>query len=83
MTGAVVTGSFVMAAVGAYYLLGRRNEDQGRIFLRTGVIAALISTVLMAFPTGDGRAATWPVGSQSRLPPLSHCIIPKRVRPWC
>ncbi len=53
MTGAVVTGAFVMAAVGAFYLLDRRNESYGRIFLRVGVIAGLVSSILIIFPTGD------------------------------
>jgi cytochrome d ubiquinol oxidase subunit I len=53
MTGAVVTGSFVMAAVGAFYLLDGRREDYGRIFLKVGVIAGVISSVLIIFPTGD------------------------------
>ena len=53
MTGAVVTGSFVMAAVGAFYLLDGRHEDYGRIFLKVGVIAGVISSVLIIFPTGD------------------------------
>ena len=53
MSGAVITGSFVMAAVGAFYLLGKRHIDQAKIFLRVGVIAGLIFTVLQIFPTGD------------------------------
>ncbi len=57
MTGAVVTASFVMAATGAFYLLeGRFIEcgcDYGHIFTKVGVIAGLISTVLIIFPTGD------------------------------
>jgi cytochrome bd ubiquinol oxidase subunit I len=53
MAGAVVTASFVMAAVGAYYLLARRHEEQARIFLRFGVVAGLVSSVLVAYPTGD------------------------------
>jgi len=53
MTGAVVTGSFVMAAVGAFYLLEGRWENYGRIFLKVGVIAGLISTIVIIFPTGD------------------------------
>jgi cytochrome d ubiquinol oxidase subunit I len=56
MIGAVVTGSFVMASVGAFYLITKRNEDYGRIFVSLGVIAGMISTFLMAFPTGDGQA---------------------------
>lgn len=53
MTGAVVTASFVMAAVGAYYLLDRREEDYARIFLRVGVVAGVIASVVIIFPTGD------------------------------
>jgi cytochrome bd ubiquinol oxidase subunit I len=53
MTGAVVTGSFVMAAVGAYYLLERRDVAYGRIFLKVGVIAGVISSIVIIFPTGD------------------------------
>lgn len=53
MTGAVVTGSFVMAALGAYYLLSHQHELYGRIFVRTGVTVGVVATILMAFPTGD------------------------------
>jgi cytochrome d ubiquinol oxidase subunit I len=66
MSGAVITGSFTVAAVGAYYLLrddslgeiepGSRS-DYGRLFLRVGVPAGLIASVIMAFPTGDRQAA--------------------------
>ena len=53
MSGALVTGSFVMAALGAFYLLSRRNEEYGRIFVRVGVVAGLIASVTQIFPTGD------------------------------
>ena len=53
MTGAVITGSFVMAAVGAFYLLEGRLQHYGRIFLKVGVIAGVISSILIIFPTGD------------------------------
>lgn len=55
MLGAVVTAAFVMAAVGAYYLLADRDVEYGKIFLRLGVGAGLISCLLLAFPTGDGQ----------------------------
>jgi len=55
MSGAVITGSFVMAALGAFYLLSRRHLEQARIFLRTGVVAGIIFSVLQLFPTGDGQ----------------------------
>jgi len=53
MTGAVVTGSFVMAAVGAFYLLEGKRREYAEIFLKVGVIAGAISTVAIIFPTGD------------------------------
>lgn len=53
MTGAVITGAFVMAAVGAYYLLEGQKDRYGRIFLKVGVIAGVISTIAIIFPTGD------------------------------
>ncbi len=56
MIAAVVTGSFVVAAVGAYYTLRGLHEDAARRFLRVGTTAGLISAVLVAFPTGDHQA---------------------------
>jgi cytochrome bd ubiquinol oxidase subunit I len=53
MSGAVITGSFVMAAVGAFYVLEDRFAEQGRIFLRIGVIVGCISCITQIFPTGD------------------------------
>ena len=53
MCAAVVTASFVMAAVGAFYALSGKHADQARIFLRVGVIAGLISCIVQIFPTGD------------------------------
>jgi cytochrome d ubiquinol oxidase subunit I len=55
MLGAVVTGSFVMAAIGAFYLLNGRHEAFGRTFVRLGVVAGLVASLLQLFPTGDGQ----------------------------
>ena len=53
MTGAVITGSFVMAAVGAFYLLDGRNPGFASIFLKVGVVVGLIASIAIIFPTGD------------------------------
>jgi len=53
MSGAAITGAFVMAAVGAFYLLGNRHLEHARIFVRIGVLAGLAVSVLQLFPTGD------------------------------
>jgi cytochrome bd ubiquinol oxidase subunit I len=52
MGGAVVCGSFVMAGLGAYYLLARRHEEYGRLFVTVGVIAGVIASLWMLFPSG-------------------------------
>jgi len=60
MSGSVITASFVMAAIGAYYLLSSQHESYARTFVRVGVIAGLIAALLQIFPTGDsqGRLVT-------------------------
>jgi cytochrome bd ubiquinol oxidase subunit I len=53
MMGAVQTGCFTMAAVGAFYLLSHRHGEYGKIFVRLGVTVGVIAAVLQLFPTGD------------------------------
>jgi cytochrome d ubiquinol oxidase subunit I len=56
MLSSVVTASFVVSAVGAYYLLRGRHTEASRRFLSVGTTVGLISTVLVVFPTGDRQA---------------------------
>jgi cytochrome d ubiquinol oxidase subunit I len=53
MLATVVTGSFVVAAVGAFWTLKGLYPEQARLNLRTGVILGFIFSALLAFPTGD------------------------------
>ena len=53
---ALVTGSFVVIAVGAFYALRRLYPTQAQLYLRAGTLVALIASVLVAFPTGDQQA---------------------------
>jgi cytochrome bd ubiquinol oxidase subunit I len=53
MLGAVQTGCFVMAAVGAFYLLTKRDEFYGQTFVRGGVLVGVVAALLQLFPTGD------------------------------
>jgi len=55
MSGAVITGAFVMAALGAFYLLTKQFEAYGRTFLRVGVIAGLVATIFQLVPSGDAQ----------------------------
>lgn len=70
MSAAVVTAAFVMAAVGAYWVLKGLHDAQARINLGTGVVAGLVFSVLVAFPTEITRASWW------------RNTNPWRLRPW-
>ena len=52
ISGSMITGSMVMAGIGAFYLLARRDEECGRVFVRVGVTAGLIFSLFSLFPTG-------------------------------
>lgn len=56
MMASVVTASFVVAAVGAFYILRGKYVEQARVFLNTGTLVGLISCLLVAYPTGDAQA---------------------------
>jgi cytochrome d ubiquinol oxidase subunit I len=53
MSGAVLTGSFAMAGLGAYYLLVKQHLDYGRLFVTLGVIVGLIASIIQLEPSGD------------------------------
>jgi cytochrome bd ubiquinol oxidase subunit I len=50
-----VTGAFLMAGVGAWYLLKGRATDVARLSVRLGAVAALAASLLVFF-TGDRHA---------------------------
>src|SRR5213080_3033558 len=56
MSGAAITGAFVLAAMGAFFLLSDRYHEFARICVRVGVVGALIFCSLQIFPTGDRQA---------------------------
>lgn len=53
MSGAIITAAFVMASLGAFYLLNNKHLEQAKLFVKTGVIVGAIFTCLQIFPTGD------------------------------
>jgi cytochrome d ubiquinol oxidase subunit I len=53
MSAAVVTASFVMAGLGAYYLLAKQHVDYGRLFVTLGIIAGLVASGIQIWPSGD------------------------------
>jgi len=56
MIGAVVTGSFVMAGIGSFYLLSQRHTSHAKRFLQVSTIVGAVAALALAFPTGDVQA---------------------------
>jgi cytochrome bd ubiquinol oxidase subunit I len=57
LTGALIAGGFIVAGIGAYYVLSDREEALGRRFVTDGTIVALVFSLLAIFPTGDRNSA--------------------------
>ncbi len=55
MSGAVITGSFVMAGIGAFYLLTKQFQEHARAFVRVGVIVGLVAVLFQIIPSGDAQ----------------------------
>jgi cytochrome d ubiquinol oxidase subunit I len=53
---ALVTGTFVVTALGAFYTLLNKNREQASLYLRWGAGVGLVASILVAFPTGDAQA---------------------------
>src|SRR6476659_7805404 len=53
---AIVTGAFVVAAMGAFYCLRGLHRVQAQMYLRDGTFMGLVASLLVAFPTGDQQA---------------------------
>jgi len=81
LMGAFIAGSFVVAGIGAYYLLSERELALGRRFLRSGVIVAAICTTLAAFPTGDRNAANVTTYQPVKLAAMEGLFTTQRGAP--
>ena len=53
MTASVVTASFVLAGVGAFWMLQGKSRLQAELSLKLGVAMGLLFALLQVFPTGD------------------------------
>jgi cytochrome d ubiquinol oxidase subunit I len=53
ISGSMIVASMMMAGIGAYYVLSRRHEAAGRAFIRVGVPAGLLFSLITLFPTGS------------------------------
>ncbi len=56
MIGATITGSFTVAATGAFYVLQNRDVQVAAKMLRAAVVVGTVAAFAAAFPTGDQQA---------------------------
>lgn len=81
MTGAALAGSFVMAGVGAYYLLSVRETPWGEQFVRAGVLAGLIASIVAIFPTGDRNGGEVTRNQPAKLAAMEGLFASERGAP--
>lgn len=55
-SASIITSTFVIAGVGAFYLLSRKHQRIAKIFMHTALAGAFIATIFQVFPSGDGEA---------------------------
>ena len=82
MSGAAITGAFLLAAGGAFYALQGQHLAFSRICLSVGVVGALIFTTLQIFPTGDQHARQVARYQPSSFAAAEGLFRPARVRRW-
>jgi len=56
MNATLITGSFVVTAIGAFYLLEGKHLESARLYVRHGVSIAAVVTIFQIFPFGHGEA---------------------------
>lgn len=79
MTGAFIVGAFVVASLGAFYVLSKRQIEYGKLFVKTGIVAALLACAMMMI-TGDLQGRISLVISPRRLPRWKDYLRRKKAR---
>lgn len=81
MTGALLAGAFVVAGVGAYYLLGRRSIEFGERFVRSGMIVGVAASLIAIFPTGDANGDNVTYNQPAKLAAMEGLFRSQRGAP--
>ncbi len=81
IVSAAVAGGFILAGIGSYYVLSRRDESIGRRFVRAGAIVAFIASCLVIFPTGDRNGHDVSVYQPVKLAAMEGLFETKRGAP--
>ncbi len=81
LVGALLAGAFLVAGIGAYFVLARRDEAIGRRLTRAGAIAGLIFAMLAIFPTGDGNGRNVTAAQPVKLAAMEGLFASTRGAP--
>jgi len=79
MSGAAITGAFVLAAMGAFFLLSGKHERFARISVKVGVVGALIFCAFQIFPTGDRAARNTARYQSSKFAAMEGLFRPRKA----
>jgi cytochrome bd ubiquinol oxidase subunit I len=79
--GALLAGGFIVAAVGAFYLLARRDQPVATRCVRSGIVVAFAASVLAVFPTGDRNGANVTAYQPAKLAALEGLFHTQRGAP--
>ncbi len=82
LVGSVVTASFVMTGIGAYYTLLDDHRDHPALFLQVGVVACVLSPLAIAMPTGHLPAQMVAAHHPITFPPMA-VQLPPEAGPRC
>ena len=55
INSAIITGAYIVAAVGAYYLLKRRHTQVAKSAVAIGIVVLAISSIIQLYPTGHAE----------------------------
>jgi cytochrome d ubiquinol oxidase subunit I len=81
LVGALLAGAFLVAGIGAYFVLARRDDAIGRRLARAGAIAGLIFATLAVFPTGDGNGRNVTAAQPVKLAAMEGLFATTRGAP--
>ncbi|MBV8425185.1 MAG: cytochrome ubiquinol oxidase subunit I, partial [Candidatus Eremiobacteraeota bacterium] len=81
LMGALLAGAFVVAGIGAYYLLSGRETPLAQRFVRSGVLVGAIASALVVFPTGDRNGADVTANQPAKLAAMEGLFESERGAP--
>ncbi|MBX6765072.1 MAG: cytochrome ubiquinol oxidase subunit I [Rubrobacteraceae bacterium] len=82
LNGAVITGCFAMAGLGAFYVLSGRDVEYGRFFVTLGVVVGVFASLMQVWPFGDAESRAVSEQQPIKLAAQEGVFDTERGAPW-